>query len=189
MAISVFGLHYLSKFHLWDARHKWVNAVKDKIKQLLFSFNSVNLIWVGNDLWCFSFFIRVAHQDYFSHFELSKSLGGAKIGDPQEKPPDCQQAEFGLSHMWPVLGSNIQQWDEKRFRALKISGLNHSATGAAWWLSTQLISSTFPVLDPHHFLVTCYSWQRNEPAHEIMVLITSEQPHQSLCYSQHEVWK
>ena len=32
---------------------------------------------------------------------------------------------------WPKLGSNPQRWDDKWFRALKISGLNHSATGAA----------------------------------------------------------
>ena len=40
-----------------------------------------------------------AHQDYFTHFEPSQSLGGAKMGDPREKPHDHLQAEFGLSHM------------------------------------------------------------------------------------------
>ena len=69
-------------------------------------------------------------QDNFTHFEPSQSLGGAKTGDSREKPPDNPQAELGLSHMWPERGSNPQQWDDKRFRALKISGLNHSATGA-----------------------------------------------------------
>ena len=43
---------------------------------------------------------------YFTHFELSQLLGRAKMGDPQEKPPDHPQAELGLSHMWPELGSN-----------------------------------------------------------------------------------
>ena len=38
-------------------------------------------------------------QDYFTHFEPSQSLGGAKTGDPREKPPDYPQAELGLSHM------------------------------------------------------------------------------------------
>ena len=34
-----------------------------------------------------------AHQDYFTHFEPSQSLGWAKTGDPREKPPDHPQAE------------------------------------------------------------------------------------------------
>ena len=29
-----------------------------------------------------------ARQGYFTHFESSQSLGGAKMGDPREKPPD-----------------------------------------------------------------------------------------------------
>ena len=32
--------------------------------------------------------------------------------------------------MWLKLGLNPQQWDDKQFRALKISDLNHSATEA-----------------------------------------------------------
>ena len=39
------------------------------------------------------------HQDYFTHFEPSQSLGGAKMGDPREKLPDHPQAELGLSNM------------------------------------------------------------------------------------------
>ena len=38
-----------------------------------------------------------ARQVYFTHFEPSKSLGGAKTGGPREKPPDHPQAELGLS--------------------------------------------------------------------------------------------
>ena len=68
---------------------------------------------------------------YFTHFEQSQSVGGAKTGDPREKTPDHPQAELGLSHMWPELASNPQRWDDERFRALKISGLKHSATWAA----------------------------------------------------------
>ena len=51
------------------------------------------------------------------------------MGDPQEKTPDHPQAELGLSHMWPELGSNPLRWDDERFRVLKISDLNRSATG------------------------------------------------------------
>ena len=70
-----------------------------------------------------------ARQDYFTHFDPSRTWGGAKTGDPREKPPDHQQAELSLSHMWPELGLNPQRWDD----ALKISVLNHSATGAAYF--------------------------------------------------------
>ena len=55
----------------------------------------------------------------------------AKTGNSLEKPPDHPQAELGLSHMWPKLGSNPQWWDDEWFRVLKISILNHSAMGAA----------------------------------------------------------
>ena len=46
-----------------------------------------------------------ARQDYFTHFEPSQSVGGAKTGDLREKPPDHPQAELGMSHMWPELDS------------------------------------------------------------------------------------
>ena len=70
-------------------------------------------------------------RDYFTHFEWSQTQGGTKKWYPTGKPPDHLQAELGLSHTWPKLGSNPQQWDDKRFRTLKIRVLNHSATGAA----------------------------------------------------------
>ena len=68
-----------------------------------------------------------ARQYYFTHFKPSQSWGGAKTGDRREKQSDFPQAELGLSHMWSQLGSNPERWDNKRFRALKISVLNHSA--------------------------------------------------------------
>ena len=69
----------------------------------------------------------------FHSFGAEPIIRWAKTGDPREKPPDHLQAEFGFSHMWPELGSNPQRWDDERFRLLKFSGLNHSATGAASW--------------------------------------------------------
>ena len=36
---------------------------------------------------------------FYSLSRLSQSLGGAKTGDPQEKPTDHSQADFGLSHV------------------------------------------------------------------------------------------
>ena len=73
-----------------------------------------------------------AGQDYFTHFEPRQSLGGAKMGGPPRKNnlTTCKQ-NLTLSHKCPKLGSNPQWWDEEQSRALKISGLNHSATGAA----------------------------------------------------------
>ena len=96
-----------------------------------------NNLWHLNQFcWvCFLLFFYLgfmACQDIFTHFEPSLLLGGAKMGDPQEKTPDHQQAELGLSHMFPKLGSNQQQWDDEWFRALKISYLNHWATGAVF---------------------------------------------------------
>ena len=80
----------------------------------------------------FKFYLGfTACQDYFTHFEPSQLFGGAKTGNPWENTPDHTQAELGLYYMWPELGSNPQRWDDKWFRALKISGLNHSATESA----------------------------------------------------------
>ena len=76
----------------------------------------------------------MACQDYFTHFEPSQSLGGAKTGDPRKKNPGHPQAELGLSQVTrPERGSNPQWWDDERFRVLKISGLNHSATGVTMY--------------------------------------------------------
>ena len=63
-------------------------------------------------------------------FFFLPDLGGLKT-DPLEKPSDHPQAELGLSHMGPELGSNPQRWDDERFRALKVSSLNYLAMGAA----------------------------------------------------------
>ena len=73
-----------------------------------------------------------ARQDYFTHFELKQFQVGQKREVPEKKQqPDHPQSELGVSHIWPELGSNPQLWDDKRFRVVKISGFNHSATGAA----------------------------------------------------------
>ena len=108
------------QFVLILARALWVSrqeAIFSPIKLIFFS-------WGGGRF--------TGCQDYFAHFELSQSLGGAKTRDPLEKTPDHPQAELGLSHMWPELGLNPQLWDDKRFRMLKISGLDHSTTRAAF---------------------------------------------------------
>ena len=40
-----------------------------------------------------------ARQEYFTHFEPSQSLSGAKTRDPREKSPDQPQAERLVSHV------------------------------------------------------------------------------------------
>ena len=86
--------------------------------------------WYLNS-WCRNFFFFHLFQSRFFHsFWAEPIIRWEKTGDPREKPPDHPQAELGLS---PELGSNPQRWDDERFRSLKVSGLNHSAKGAAGW--------------------------------------------------------
>ena len=61
----------------------------------------------------------MTRQDYFTHFQPSQLQGEAKTGDPWEKPTDHPQAELGLSHMWPELSLNPQQWDDEWFKSAK----------------------------------------------------------------------
>ena len=50
---------------------------------------NTELLFKGYTFSLFIFYLSfMAHQDYFTHFETSQSLGGVKTGDPQEKPPD-----------------------------------------------------------------------------------------------------
>ena len=56
---------------------------------------------------------------------------GRKREIPEKKHLDHPPAELGLSHIWPEIGSNSPRWDDERFRALKLSDLNHSAMGTA----------------------------------------------------------
>ena len=46
-------------------------------------------------------------QDYFSSYETGQSVGGRKRENPEKN--HLTQAELGLSHMWPVRGSNPHQ--------------------------------------------------------------------------------
>ena len=48
------------------------------------------------------------------------------MGDPEKKHLTTRK-----QNMQSELGSNPQRWDDEWFRVLKISGLNHLATGAA----------------------------------------------------------
>ena len=83
----------------------------------------------GTVVFLFCFFIWVLWPIKIISLILSRinHKHGAKIGDPWEKPPDHLQAELGQSHMWSEQGSNSEWWDNKQFRVLYISSLNHSA--------------------------------------------------------------
>ena len=50
----------------------------------LFDVKHWNLLF----LYVYFYLCFTARRDYFTHFELSQSLDGAKTGDPREKPPD-----------------------------------------------------------------------------------------------------
>ena len=79
------------------------------------------------------YFSHVRHQLHRSSicvFQPSQSLGGVKTGDPREKPPHQPQAEFVLL-TWSQIRSSPQRWNDKWFRVLKISSLNHATMGAA----------------------------------------------------------
>ena len=90
---------------------KWLDASKSNnsshfVKSwVLKSWSTVLQFFPGDSChnwWFFFFFFDLgftAHQDYFAHFQLSQSQGGAKTGDPWEKPPYHPQADLGLSHM------------------------------------------------------------------------------------------
>ena len=47
-------------------------------------------------------------QDYFRSYETGQSVGGRKR-EPEKNHVTHPQAELGLSHMWPVRGSNPRQ--------------------------------------------------------------------------------
>ena len=53
---------------------------------------------------------------------------GQNQGIPEKKKtPDLSQADPGLSHVWPKLGFNPQQWADQWFWVLKISILNQQS--------------------------------------------------------------
>ena len=45
-------------------------------------------------------------QDFFNSYETGQSVGRRKQESPEKNHLTHQQAKLGLSHMWPVQGSN-----------------------------------------------------------------------------------
>ena len=57
----------------------------------------------------FVYFNLHPFQDYFSSYETGQSVGGRKQENPEKYHLAHLQAELGLSHMWPMQGSNPHQ--------------------------------------------------------------------------------
>ena len=60
-------------------------------------------------VFCFFNSVLGPFQDYFSSYETGQSVGGQKRENTEKKHLAHPQAELGLSHMWPVRGSNPHQ--------------------------------------------------------------------------------
>ena len=116
---------YPQRMFLWRTDEKWVPTTyvfMENWRKLSFNYHHIPsfkncstavpyIVWVNSEcsgerlrclpMWSFSFGGGgeevMAHQYYFSNFEPSQSYGGAKLGDPQEKPPDHPQAELTFS--------------------------------------------------------------------------------------------
>ena len=58
-------------------------------------------------LFYFYYSVLRPSQDYFNSYETA--VGGRKRENPKKNHPAHPQAELGLSHMWPVRGSNPHQ--------------------------------------------------------------------------------
>ena len=67
----------------------------------------------------FFFFFFLDSVKIISAHMTGQSVGGAKTGEPREKPPRHPQAELGLSHMWPERGSNPHQTQRYDDRVIK----------------------------------------------------------------------
>ena len=80
-------------------------------------------------------------QDYYSSYETGEN--GRTL---RKKDLAHEQAELGLSHMWPERGSNPHQ----TLKLLRNNALNRSATGAAIYGSLLLILSLKTILQFWH---------------------------------------
>ena len=76
----------------------------------------------------FSHSVLRPFQDYFSSYDTGQSVVGAKMGEPQEKPPDTPASRS--CHVSHVARTRTRHSGEMIER-LRDSALIHSATGAA----------------------------------------------------------
>ena len=74
-----------------------------------FSFFFLSFSFFFSFFFLFSFTPLSRLFDYFSSYETGQSVGGQKRENPEKNHLAHPQAELGLSHMWPVRGSNPHQ--------------------------------------------------------------------------------
>ena len=55
------------------------------------------------------FFSNLVLRPFQESYETGQSTGGRKRENPEKKHLAHPQAKLGLSHMWPVRGSNPRQ--------------------------------------------------------------------------------
>ena len=128
------------------------------------------------------FFICVYGPSKLFHSFWAKSiiLSGKNRRSPREKTPTTRKQNL-VCLTWPDLGSNPQQWDDKWFRALKISGLNHLATGAAIQLEEKCKWNVFTILQQN---TSCLcTWYMRHIMRKPVYAICEQQRRRSACAS------
>ena len=79
------------------------------------------------------FFFSLTSLSRLFHSYRDEPIGRwGETGVPRENHLTDPQAELGLSHMWPVRGSNLhqsQRRDDRMIKSAEFSDLTHSATG------------------------------------------------------------
>ena len=107
-----------------------------------------SLVWFVS---FFFFFFFVQFNVPFKIISLISRRANRKVGRKREYPGKNHlthpQVELDLSHLWPVWGSNpnqSQRWDDRMVKGdNEISHLNHSATGAAWFVSDLILIRSY----------------------------------------------
>ena len=96
-----------------------------QVKSFNFSFSLTVLCAHPSVFFFFSFLFLFFFKFYIpfkiisAHMRRGKSVGGAKMGEPEKNHLTHPQAELGLSHMWPEGGSNPHQTQRLDDRVIK----------------------------------------------------------------------
>ena len=113
---------------------------------------------------CFWFFFIIIwvlrSRSFHSFWAKSIVKWGEKWKIPEKKHLTTRKQNLACL-AWPELGSNPQQWDEERFRALMSSAFNHSSTGA----SLHFLKASYLELVIIHQL-NLFVHGRSSPTHE-----------------------
>ena len=94
------AVDYQKELEDWIS-HEYYDENVHKI-QLPFANVSITLDLITQFFFCYS--VLRPFQDYFSSYEMGQSVGGAKTGEPQEKPPGTPASRTWLvSHVARVV--------------------------------------------------------------------------------------